>query len=97
MLSKFSGQILRVSTSMHVFNIETGGNLPDTISDKAIEAAINFVKVCYQHTAYITGRGNLDKHLGILDARKHYHKYDSNSIIATSPSKYFLIKLFTGS
>ena len=57
---------------MHVlFSIESEGDLPDTISNLAIEAAIDFVEVCCQHTAYITGRGNIDEHLGILDAGKH--------------------------
>jgi hypothetical protein len=56
---------------MHVlFNIETGGDLPDAISNMAIEATIDFVEVCCQHTAYITRRGNIDEHLGILDAGK---------------------------
>lgn len=72
MLSKSSGQILRVSASMHVlFNMDGENELPETISNMAIEAAIDFVEVCCQHTAYITGRGNIDEHLSLLDASKY--------------------------
>ena len=56
---------------MHVlFSVEKD-ELPDTISDPALDCAIDFVEVCCQHTAYITGRGNIDEHLCILDAGKY--------------------------
>ena len=62
------GQILRVSAAMHVlFHLDSEEPLSDTISDKAIEAAIDFVEVCCQHTAYITGRGNINQELEILE------------------------------
>ena len=55
------GQILRVGVAMHVlFHLESENPIPDSISHEAIEAAINFVEVCCQHTAYISGRGNID-------------------------------------
>ena len=74
MLSKSSGQISRVSASMHVLFSVEGDELPDTISNLALDCAIDFVEVCCQHTAYnITGRGNIDEHLCILDAGKHLH------------------------
>ena len=47
MLSKSLGQILRVSAALHIlFNIESEDDIPDTISNSAIEAAINFVETC---------------------------------------------------
>ena len=62
MLSKSMGQILRISAAMHIlFHIDEDGPLSNIISDMAIDAAINFVEVCCQHTAYITGRGNINQ------------------------------------
>lgn len=59
------GQILRVSVALHIlFRVEHEDSLqgppPDTISLDAIKAAINFVEVCCQHTAYISGRGQIE-------------------------------------
>ena len=69
MLSKSMGQILRVSAAMHVlFHVDEEGPLASNISDIAIEAAIDFVEVCCQHTAYITGRGNINQELDIVQA-----------------------------
>ena len=57
MISKSLGQILRVSGVMHVlFSLEEE-NVDDTA---AINAAIHFVEVCCQQTAYIAGRGELE-------------------------------------
>ena len=54
MLSKSLGHILRVSTALHVlFHTEIDKDLSDTISQSAVDAAIDFVEVCCQHTAYI--------------------------------------------
>lgn len=39
------------------------GNLPSTINEQAIRAAIDFVDVCSQHTAYIAGRGEIDEEI----------------------------------
>lgn len=69
MLSKSLGQIIRVSAAMHVlFHLESTEPLPDTITDTAIEAAIDFVEVCCQHTAFITGRGNIQEELEHLQS-----------------------------
>ena len=52
------GQIIRVSAAMHIlFNLDSTEPLPDVITDSEIMAAINLVKICCQHTAYITGHG----------------------------------------
>ena len=69
LLSKSSGQILRVSAAIHVlFHLENENPLSTIIAPSAIEAAINFVEVCCQHTAHITGRGKIDHELEILEA-----------------------------
>ena len=66
MISKSLGQILRVSGSMHaLFNLEDN-TLSTTISTTAIDAAIHFAEVCCQQTAYIAGRGELDKELKMI-------------------------------
>lgn len=73
MLSKSMGQILRVSVALHIlFRVEREDPLQDplsdTISQDAIKAAINFVEVCCQHTAYISGRGKIENELELMQA-----------------------------
>ena len=47
-------QTLRTSAALHVlFSIDEDAPLSSTISNEAINAAIDFVEVCCQHTAYI--------------------------------------------
>ena len=54
------GQTLRVAAAMHVlFRLEDEEPFPSTISVQAINAAIDFVEVCCQQTAYIAGRGKI--------------------------------------
>ena len=72
MLSKSLGQILRVSAALHIlFNIESEDDIPDIISNSAIEAAINFVETCCQHTAYICGHGVIAEELSALGSGKN--------------------------
>jgi len=60
-----------VSAAKHVlFHIESEGSLPSTITQEAIEAGIDFVEVCCQHTAIVTGRGNIEEELHFLKAGK---------------------------
>ena len=69
MLSKSMGQTLRTSAAMHVlFSIDEDAPLPSTISNEAINAAIDFVEVCCQHTAYITGRGLIHEEVESVNA-----------------------------
>ncbi len=57
MLSKSRGQVLRLSPVLHLlFNYNKEGEIPDVISEAAIKAAINFVKVTCEQTAMIAGR-----------------------------------------
>ena len=71
MLSKSLGQILRVSAYMHVlFHMESDDPLPAIISESAIEAAIDFVEVCCQHTAYLTGWGDINLEVDLMEAGK---------------------------
>ena len=67
MISKSQGLILRVSASMHaLFNLESE-ELSDVITTDAIDAAIHFVEVCCQQTAYIAGRGDLQQELSMME------------------------------
>lgn len=60
MLSKSKGQILRVAAVLHVlFHVDNPHNVPTKIQENAVKAAINFVDLCIQHAAYITGRGRI--------------------------------------
>lgn len=63
MLSKSRGQLLRVAAVLHVL-FEVGNNTlgepsSNIISDEAVKAAINFIEVTCQQTAYIAGRGTV--------------------------------------
>ena len=54
MLSKSKGQILRVAAAFHVlFAMGTEEELPEYISEEAIIAAIDFVGLCLQQTAFM--------------------------------------------
>ena len=63
MISKSLGQILRVSGVL--FSLEEE-NVDDTVTVATINVAIHFVEVCCQQTAYIAGRGELEKELRML-------------------------------
>lgn len=72
MLSKSLGQTLRVSALLHIifhFLSDASDNpLPDTISENAIVAAIDFVEVCCQQAAYIAGRKDIKKEIEHMEA-----------------------------
>ena len=60
MLSKSKGLILRVAAVMHVaFHLESPHEIPKEISQKALEAAQDFVDMCCQHAAFMAGRGEI--------------------------------------
>ena len=60
------GQMLRVAACMHVlFSLESTEPLSFTISQSAVQAAINFVEVCCQQTAYIAGREKIADELSL--------------------------------
>ena len=62
MLSKSKGQILRVSAVLHVlFHLEQPEDIPGTLSEATITAANDFVLVCVQHAALISGHGLLEE------------------------------------
>ena len=79
------GQIIHVSAAMHIlFHLDSTEPLPDVITDSAIMAAINFVEICCQHTAYITGHGKIDEELEILesDSKTSMSKLKQSSYVA---------------
>ena len=67
MLSKSKGQILIVSAALHILlNIHSKDESTDeseeiSITYEAMVAAINFVDVCCQQTAYMAGRSDIRK------------------------------------
>jgi len=67
MLSKSRGHILRVAAVTHVLfclgSEDMYTDIPETISTAAVTAAINFVSVTCQQTAYIAGQGLLSEEI----------------------------------
>ena len=67
MLSKSRGQVLRVAATLHaLFYVETPQQLPADISNEAIVAAVNFVEICNQHVAFLSGMGDIDSYITSL-------------------------------
>ena len=68
MLSKSRGQVLRVAAILHaLFHIiETPQQLSANISNEAIVAAVNFVEICNQHVAFLSGMGDIDSYITSL-------------------------------
>ena len=69
MLSKSLGQALRISVAMHILfhNDDYGNELSSKVTQAAIEAVINFVEVCCQHTAYIAGHSDINEQLKLFE------------------------------
>ena len=71
MLSKAKGQILRVAAALQVlFVLQRDPHLITAttcsithVSEDAISAAIDFIDVCCQHTAYMAGRGIISEEI----------------------------------
>ena len=62
MLSKSRSQALRLAPVLHaLFHFGEEGDLPDVISEAAIVAAIDFVKVSCQQTSVIAGKGSIEE------------------------------------
>ncbi|MCG8623084.1 MAG: DUF3987 domain-containing protein [Proteobacteria bacterium] len=58
-LSKSKGQILRVAAVLNaLFSMDCDHPLDKQLSSASVEAAINFVEICNEHTAVIGGRNN---------------------------------------
>ena len=84
MLSKSKGQVLRVAVVLHVLSyikvqnddsaVETqqSDEIASVISESAIKAAVNFVSLCCQQTAYMTGRGNIKEEVEMLKTSMLY-------------------------
>ena len=69
MLSKSKGQILRVATALHVlFHVGSSDPLKNELTENVIAAAINFVGLCCQQTAYMAGRGDIKQEIQIIKA-----------------------------
>ena len=68
-LSKSKGQILRVATALHIlFHVGTSNSVNNKLTDNAIVAAIDFVGLCCQQTAFMAGRGDSKEEIQIIKA-----------------------------
>lgn len=64
MLSKSKGLILRVAAIMHVaFYLGSPRDIPTEICSEALEAAHDFVDMCYQHAAFMAGRKEIPEEI----------------------------------
>lgn len=64
MLSKSRGQVLRLATVLHMlFSLDKTEDLSEEVSEEAIKAAVNFVKLACQQTAFIAGKKTLPEEL----------------------------------
>ena len=69
MLSKSKGQILRVTTALHVLvHVGSYDSISGEITEEAIAASVNFVGLCWQQTAYMAGRGDINEVIQIIKA-----------------------------
>ena len=74
MLSKSRGLVLRVAAVLHVlFHIDCADPLSDQLSDMSIKAAVNFIQIACQQTAYIAGRGTLQEEVQKYKTGMCYH------------------------
>lgn len=84
-LSKSKGQVLRVAASLQVLFAlhmnceEQPTSSAGVISEDAIKAAINFVEVCCQQTAYIAGRDKIAEELAIYKTGTVYREREKKN------------------
>ncbi len=73
MLSKSKGLILRVAAAFHVlFDMtESPDDIGFQIGDQALTAAIAFVELCCQQTAFMAGRGDISEDIEVIRVSKH--------------------------
>ena len=73
MLSKSRGHVLRLATVMHfLFHIDDlDKELEAEVSDSAIRAAVNFIEVSSQQTAFIAGRSIISDELAKFQAGEY--------------------------
>ena len=73
MLSKSRGQVLHLAAVFHLFSLrseESHEPLAIEVSEEAVKAAIDFMKMSIQQVAFIAGRGDLKEELLKLQASK---------------------------
>ena len=62
MLSKSCGHILRLAVAFHIlFHLGKDDSVSLEVSEDAVKAAVDFVKISCQQTAFNAGRGPLQE------------------------------------
>lgn len=82
MMSKSKGQVLRIAAALQtLFGLSaphSDEQQPATsstiVSEDTLTAAIDFVEVCCQQTAYIAGRGNIKEEIQLFTASKFHYR-----------------------
>ena len=57
------------------FSIQQVETLPTSITPEAMKAAINFVDVCCQHTAYVTGQQTIENEVKKYQQSKYSQEF----------------------
>lgn len=105
MLSKSKGQLLRVTGCFHclflVDEVHTAAEnpgefqVPSVVADDAVKTAINFIKICMNHTLYLCGRSTVSEKVDIVlgdVAQSAEHSIKDDSVNAASnPGGYMLL------
>ena len=59
--------MLHIAAALNaLFYIKTPQNIPITISNEAIVAAVDLINTCNQHVAYLAGMGEIDEYISSL-------------------------------
>ena len=96
MLSKAKGQILRVAAAIQVlFGLQHDHHLITSttcsithVSEDAISAAIDFIDVCFQHMAYMAGRGIISEDIAAYLTGTHIIYDDTLTKKSPSPGMH---------
>ena len=86
MLSKSRGHVLRLATVLHLlFHLDDlDKELETEVPDSAVKAAVNFMEVSSQQTAFIAGRGTISEELEKFQAGEYI--YTSYSLPLLRPA-----------
>ena len=92
MLNKSRGHILRIATVLHLlFHLDDPHHQLDVVvSEEAIRAAVNFIQVASQHTAFIAGRGLLSEELEKFKAGTYMRSCWCNRLLTVQLNNYNL-------
>lgn len=73
LLSKSRGHVIRVAAVLHLlFHLGKEGPLPELIEESTVEAAVDFMKVSIQQTAFVAGKGLIEDEVDKFKSGRPY-------------------------